>query len=85
MEKHHSRSLTKKAQPVNDDSYDISSMKIGRRTTASEKPSREDVSFCINIWARLYRLDGDAVGQGKLHLPPRRWDKRSTNGQKRFD
>jgi hypothetical protein len=85
MEKHSSRSLAKKTRPVNDDSYDISSLKIGRRTEVPEKPSREDVSLCINIWARLYRLDSGTSDRSKLHLPSRPWTGRSRSNLKRYD
>jgi hypothetical protein len=85
MEKQHSRPLTKKLPPVNDDSYDISSLKIGRRTDTGKKPSREDVSLCINIWARLYRLDGGTSKTGKLHLPSPPWRGNQHSPAKRHD
>lgn len=85
MEKHYSRSSAKNTPPVNDDSYDISSLKIGRRSDPPQKPSREDISLCINIWARLYRLDGGTTDASKLHLPSRPWMQRSADTPKRYD
>lgn len=86
MEKHPSpRPSSKKTQSANDDSFSISSLKIGRPSPAPDKPSREDVSLCINIWATLYATDDDHGEPGELQLPSLPWMRHNPGRQKRFD
>lgn len=97
MEKHHSRSSAKRVIPGNDDPFDLSSLMLGKGIPGSsdrpapkpdpmpDKPSREDISRCITIWASLY-LDRDSkTDPGDLRLPSRPWMGRNPNGVKRFE
>jgi hypothetical protein len=52
------------------------------------KPTREDVSRCIGIWAREYRLQDEpeeTTDTRDLLLPSRPWIGRSTSSLKRFE
>lgn len=55
---------------------------------SSDKPNeitREDVSRCINIWAKMYKLSDDESQASDLCMPPRTWIGRSPDKLKRFD
>lgn len=98
MEKHQSRSLAKRMPLVNEDSFTRSPPVVGRRPEtpdnaerARNKPSREDISRCINIWASMY-LTGDEKAEqiassknGDLRLPARPWMGRNPGSLKRFE
>lgn len=92
MEKHPSRSLAKRVPPANEESFNISSLVIGRRAKGPDKPehvpdkpSREDVSRCINIWASMYLLGNEQADAADLSLPSRPWMGRSPSSLKRFE
>lgn len=97
MEKHHSRSSAKRVIPGNDDSFDLSSLMLGKgiagssdRPTANPdsmpgKPSREDISRCITIWASLYLDQEKKTDPDDLRFPSRPWMGRNPNGVKRFE
>lgn len=46
--------------------------------------TRADVSRCINIWAKMYRLSDDSQASD-LCMPSRTWIGRSPDKLKRFD
>lgn len=98
MEKHQSRSLAKRMPLVNEDSFTFSQPVVGRQAEtpdnterAKNKPSREDVSRCINIWASMYLTGNEKAEQiaapenGDLRLPARPWMGRNPGSLKRFD
>lgn len=92
MEKHPSRSLAKRVSQANDESFNLSSLVIGRHAKGPDKPervpdkpSREDVSRCINIWASMYLLGNEQSDAADLSLPSRPWMGRSPNSIKRFE
>ena len=97
MEKHHSRSSAKRVPLVNDDSFNLSSLVIGsgvappgignadKPKAKAEKPSREDISRCINIWASVYLGEERQSDPGDLQLPSRPWMGRSPNSLKPFE
>jgi len=82
MEKHHSNSSPKKMAPINNAAYEPASMRIGRAADAPRKISREDVSKCISIWARLYHLDDNDTDKGELCMASRPWMWRDLNSLK---
>jgi|GEM_PF-1726491 len=96
MEKSQSRSLAKRVPLINDETYSIPPVIIGRSAEAPgrreqlpDKPSRKDISRCINIWASLY-LDADISSDDKsagheLCLPSRPWIGRNSGNLKRFE
>lgn len=96
MEKSQTRSLVKRVPPINEDTYSIPPVVIGRSADVParpdripDKPSRKDISRCINIWASLY-LAPDASSEAKtqghdLCLPSRPWIGRSPGSVKRFE
>ncbi|WP_151636458.1 hypothetical protein [Noviherbaspirillum aerium] len=51
----------------------------------SNEITREDVSRCINIWAKMYRLSDEDTQPSDLCMPPRTWMGRSPDKLKRFD
>jgi hypothetical protein len=74
MEKHHSQSSAKKRVSINNASYDTpSAMRIGKGSEAPRKISRQDVSKCISIWAKLYRLDDEEADKSEPDMPSRPW------------
>jgi|SwirhirootsSR3_FD_contig_31_5247683_length_419_multi_1_in_0_out_0_1 hypothetical protein len=85
MEKHQSQSSARKRAPITDADYDISFLRIGRDIDASRKISREDVSKCISIWAKLYHLQDDEADKSELRMPSRPWMGRDPNSIKRFE
>lgn len=86
MEKHESRSSAKKRAPIDDDAtYEMSALPTGRGVDAPRKLSREDVSKCISIWARLYHLRDDEADRRELCMPFRPWMGRDPNSLKRFE
>jgi hypothetical protein len=94
MEKSHSRPLTKRAAPVGDEPFNINVVVRQRRTSSTssdkreklpDKPSREDISRCINIWASMYLADDEIVGKRELSLPSRPWLGRNPSSLKRFE
>jgi hypothetical protein len=96
MEKSQTRSLAKRVPLINDEQYNISPVIIGRSADAPDrpermpdKPTRKDISRCINIWASLY-LAPDAPSDDKqaahdLCLPSRPWIGRNPGSIKRFE
>ncbi|HEY0845939.1 MAG TPA: hypothetical protein VGE12_11270 [Noviherbaspirillum sp.] len=53
-----------------------------------DKPSREDISRCINIWASVYlgrNAQTTPPDAGDLRLPARPWMGRNPNSLKRFE
>lgn len=96
MEKHHSRSSAKRVPPVVDDSFRLPPLVVGSdkapptaaiadKKESANKPSREDVSRCINIWASVYLGRNTQTDVGDLRLPSRPWLGRSPNSMKRFE
>jgi hypothetical protein len=85
MEKTPSPSLTRKARTVNDASSGMGVPGLTeKRHRDAGKPSREDVSRCIGIWAQIYRLRDDEADTQDLRMPPRLWIGRDPE-QKNFD
>lgn len=68
---------------VASDAADTAAMSKKKRT--ADKPSREDVSRCINIWASMYLGHDNQSDAGDLILPSRPWMGRSANSLKRFE
>ena len=94
MEKSHSRPLTKRSAPVSDEPFNLNVVVRQRRTSpaspakqekAHDKPSREDISRCINIWASMYLADDEIVDKRELTLPSRPWLGRNPSSLKRFE
>lgn len=97
MEKHHSRTSAKRVPPVVDDSFSLPPLGVGsdnappvaatsdKKESTVNKPSREDVSRCINIWASVYLGRNTPADAGDLRLPSRPWLGRSPNSMKRFE
>lgn len=86
MEKSQSRPTGRKMPPGKESSYSIPRLPIQGRQAKPDKPSREEVSRAINIWATVYRLKDDAASDPKdLCLPSRPWMGRSSNSLKPFD
>jgi len=90
MEKSHSRSSTKHA-PQRDDPFPInlavkrSGNSQAKRNPVPDKPSREDISRCINIWASMYLTDHEETGKRNLALPSRPWLGRNPSSLKPFE
>lgn len=96
MEKSQTRSLAKRVPLINDEPYNISPMIIGRSADVPgrpdripDKPSRKDISRCINIWASLYLASDNAsvdkLSARDLCLPSRPWIGRNPGSLKRFE
>lgn len=90
MEKSPSRSTSGKALPVNAVSRDIPSPLIGKTQTphpgeANRKPSREEISRCIGIWAKAYHLSDEETDGQELCIPSRTWTGRKSDNFQRFD
>ncbi|HYD62794.1 MAG TPA: hypothetical protein VEC35_20740 [Noviherbaspirillum sp.] len=97
MEKSHSRPLTKRSVPVGDESFNINVVVRQRRTSSAsstssvereklpDKPSREDISRCINIWASMYLADDEILDKRELTQPSRPWLGRNPSSLKRFE
>lgn len=88
MEKSPSPSAPGKAPTGNTFARDITPQLIGtepRKRVAAAKPSREEVSRCIGIWAKLYHLRDEDADAQELCMPSRTWMGRSSSGLKRFE
>jgi hypothetical protein len=96
MEKSQTRSLAKRVPLINDETYSIPPVIIGRSADAPgrrdqrpDKPSRKDISRCINIWASLYLApdasSDDSSAGHELCLPSRPWTGRNPGSLKRFE
>jgi hypothetical protein len=86
MEKSQSRSSVRKMPPMKEDLYNISRLVMDSRPPKPDKPSREEVSRAISIWANVYHLKDENVSDSTdLCLPSRPWMGRSPNSLKRFD
>jgi len=91
MEKSQSRSVTKPVPLLNDEPYNVD-LSVGRRSPPAkkqepvpDKPSREDISRCINIWASMYLAGDDKLDKRDLCLPSRPWLGRNPSSLKRFE
>lgn len=87
MEKHLSSSFAKQP-PTLASSVTRKPLAATQRATktAERKLSREDISRCINIWARMYHQQDDKLpAHHDLCLPSRPWMGRSPNSIKRFE
>jgi hypothetical protein len=91
MEKSHSRPLSKRAPPVSDEPFNINivvrqrSTSSAKREKRADKPSREDISRCINIWASMYLPSDETVSAHDLVAPSRPWLGRNPSSLKRFE
>ncbi len=91
MEKSHSRLSTKRTPLVGDEPFNVNVVVRPRRTSSAkrektpDKPSREDISRCINIWASMYLSDDETVDNRELTLPSRPWLGRNPSSLKRFE
>jgi hypothetical protein len=71
MEKHHSESSAKRLRGIGD-AFHNTHLTPSAPRMAADKPSRDEIARCINIWATVYRLRDDPADSG-LCMPPRRW------------
>ena len=89
MEKSHSRPLTKRVPPVSKEPFNINVVVRPRGTSKRDqqpdKPSREDISRCINIWASMYLDSDESIDKRDLCLPSRPWLGRNPSSLKRFE
>ncbi|KRB81854.1 hypothetical protein ASE07_24220 [Noviherbaspirillum sp. Root189] len=85
MQKFVSRSSPLKAIPVGDISSSTPALFDTDKSNRPEKLTREDVSRCINIWAKMYRLNDDDTSAAELCMPARTWLGRSPDRLKRFE
>ncbi|RZI43138.1 hypothetical protein EGT07_09830 [Herbaspirillum sp. HC18] len=93
MEKSHSRSSSTKAalpavggKPYNVDLVVRRNSNVSaKRDPVPGKLSREDISRCINIWARMYLTPEERMNTRELCLPSRPWLGRNPSSVKRFE
>lgn len=58
------------------------------RKKSKDKPSRDEIALCINIWATVYRLrDTEAaeLDAARLSMPSRTWTGRRAPSAERFE
>jgi hypothetical protein len=86
MQKSISHSSPEKTLPVNEIPAHLNQLfeSVASRAQPNEI-TREDVSRCINIWAKMYRLSDEDSQPSDLCMPPRTWIGRSADKLKRFD
>ncbi|MEC4723745.1 hypothetical protein RY831_31985 [Noviherbaspirillum sp. CPCC 100848] len=86
MQKSISRSFPEKNLPGNDLPPQLHNLfESVRPDSGPNEITREDVSRCINIWAKMYRLSDEESQASDLCMPPRSWIGRSPDKLKRFD
>jgi len=74
MEKYQSQISAKSSRKAtNDDPFRMMPMTMGKQAKTSVKPDRQDVSRCIHIWAKFYRMDESSFEPRELCVPPGPW------------
>lgn len=82
MEKQQSRPSATRLPQLND-IYRIPAYHSAKNDGARDKPSRDEISRCINIWAAVYRLrDADLA---ELCMSRTIWGGRDPSYTERFD
>lgn len=87
MQKSITRSFPEKKIPGNDLPPQLNNLFESVRPSGGspKEITREDVSRCINIWAKMYRLNDEDSQPSDLCMPSRTWIGRSPDKLKRFD
>jgi hypothetical protein len=87
MQKSITRSFPEKKLPGNDLPPQLNNLFESVRPSGGspKEITREDVSRCINIWAKMYRLNDEDSQPSDLCMPSRTWIGRSPDKLKRFD
>lgn len=90
MEKSPSRPLTKRVPLPGEEPFKLNVVVRRRSPTAKRdqvpgKPSRKDISRCINIWASMYLVKDKSGDERNLCLPGRPWLGKNPSRPKRFE
>lgn len=84
MEKHQQASSPAKPVPA----VRMPGSRPDSRKKSRDKPSRDEIALCINIWASVYRLrDSEAAefDAARLSMPSRTWTGRRAPAIERFE
>lgn len=86
MEKHRSELSAKRRRGLGDSFHLPQFAAADAHPSARlEKPSRDDITRCINIWATVYRLRDSDCDETDLQVTPRNWTGRTCPGARHFE